>query len=217
MDPTSRRLQGCGEEETTKVRVVQALTGEVLLRKPCRCRHDLVAALAARLDDVWPGEIRLVLPGGNVWTDPPLPAELVQLAAANKECTVQFVRVRETRSIVSPPTLRFAVASRLDDMWPGLYRSDWFRDLGQPVAMICQPMREMIDRIRYMGAARVLLLRRRMDELLPMCDYNAAAVLETVLLDDALWRDLRDHVTRDNAGDLLRALNPKGVLGLLFR
>ena len=98
MEPT-RGLVARGEEEedpAISVRVILGLTGEVLLhRARCRCRHDLVTVLAARLDDVWLGEIRLVLPGNNVWKDPPLPAELLQLAADNKECTVQFLRVRD--------------------------------------------------------------------------------------------------------------------------
>lgn len=211
MDPT---IRGCGEEEPTKVSVMQGLTGEVLLRISCRCRHDLVAALAARLDDVWPGEIRLVLQGGNLWTDPPLPAELVQLAADNKECTVQFVRVHATRSIVSPPKLRLAVLTRLSAMTPNFYSADWCRDLGQPTAMVFEPLRESLPHIGYKGVARALLLRRRMDELLPMSDYNAAAVLETVLRDDALWLHLRDNVERDNAMALLKTLNSRGVIDL---
>ena len=199
MDPTNSLLRGCVElpgEHPNKVRVVQALTGEELLMARCRCRHDLVATLAARLDDVWPGEIRLLLQGGKLWTDPPLPAELVQAAADNKECTVQFLRVRETRSIVSPPALRLAVQTRLEEMSPTFQSDDWLRDLGEPTAMVFAPMRESMHLIGYKGVARALLLRRRMDELLPMYDYNAAAVLETVLRDDALWLQLRGGVGR---------------------
>ena len=213
MDPTSSLPRGCGEQ-TTAVRVVQALTGEELLSARCRCRHDLVAALAARLDDVWPGEIRLLLQGGNLWTDPQLPAELVQAAVDNEACTVQFLRVRATRSIVSPRTLRLAVLTRLTEMSPNLYSDDWCRDLGEPTAMIFVPMRESMHHIGYKGVARALLLRRRMDELLPMYDYNAAAVVETVLRDDALWLHLRDNVGRDNAKALLKALDRKGVIDL---
>lgn len=57
-------------------------------------------------------------------------------------------------------------------------------------------------------------VRRRMDELLPMADYNAAAVLETVLRDDALWRHLQDNVGRDNAKALLKTLHHTGVIDL---
>ena len=80
--------------------------------------------------------------------------------------------------------------------------------------MIFVPMRESMHHIGYKGVARALLLRRRMDELLPMYDYNAAAVVETVLRDDALWLHLRDNVGRDNAKALLKALDRKGVIDL---
>jgi len=215
MDPRTSLLSGCGEQ-TTKVRVVQALSGELLFNVRCKCRHDLVTALAARLDDVWPGGIRLLLQGSNLWTDPPLPAELVQLAADNKECTVKFLRVPATRSILSPPPLRLAVQTRLEEITPTFFQqsADWCSDLGQPAAMIFVLMRESLPYIGYKGVAQALLLRRRMDELLPMYDYNAAVVLDTVLRDDALWLHLRDNVGRNSARALLKALYRKGVIDL---
>jgi hypothetical protein len=53
-----------------------------------------------------------------------------------------------------------------------------------------------------------------MDELLPMYDYSAEAVLETVLRDDALWDHLRYNMTRDNARAFIHALDRKGVIDL---
>ena len=71
-----------------------------------------------------------------------------------------------------------------------------------PTAMIFEPLGESMPMIGYKGVARALLLRRRMDELLPTHDYNAAAVLETVLRDDTLWLHLRANVHQDNAMSL---------------
>jgi hypothetical protein len=59
--------------------------------------------LAARLD-VWPGEQRLLLPGGKLWTNPALPAELEQLGSGG-EAIVQLVRCDEARSILVPTKL----------------------------------------------------------------------------------------------------------------
>ena len=217
----TRGLVARGEEEeedpAISVRVILGLTGEVLLhRARCRCRHDLVTVLAAKLDDVWPGEIRLVLPGNNVWTDPPLPAELVQLAADKKLCTVQFVRVRETRSIVPPPFFGQAILYQLNfdnDMWC-CDNDMWSRDLGQPTAVAFETLRRSLADVGYKGVARALLLRRRLDELLPMYDYSAEAAVEAVLADDALWDHLRYNVTRGTAKAFLKALGRKGVIDL---
>ena len=208
MDPTN------SGDDSIAVCVRQALSGEVLHHIRCRCRHDLVTVLVVRLDDVWPGEIRLVLPSGKLWTDPPLPAELAQLSADNMECTVQLVRAHITRSIASPPALRLAIEERLKGITPNFYNSDWCRDLGQPTGVIFEPLREGLPYIGYKGIARALMLRRRMDELLPTHDYNAAVVLETVLRDDTLWLHLHTNVHRDNAMCLLRTLDGKGAIDL---
>ena len=217
MEPT-RGLVARGEEEedtAISVRVILGLTGEVLFhRAPCRCRHDLVTILAAHLDDVWPGEIRLVLPSNCVWKDPPLPAELVQLAADKKLCTVQFVRVRETRSIVPPPFFQMAILNQLTELSPNFYNAMWCRDLGQPTAVAFETLRRSLADVGYKGVARALLLRRRLDELLPMYDYSAEAAVEAMLADDALWDHLRYNVQRHNARDFIHALDRKGVINL---
>ena len=217
MDPL-----GCAPrcEPQPEVRVLAALSGEELLRIRCRCRHDVVVAVAARLD-VWPGEQRLLLQGGELWTKPALPVELALVnlgqgagvQGTGVQGTVQLVRVRETASIRTPEGLRLGLLTRLSEMSPNIKHDGWCRDLGEPTSEVFLHIRDRLPHVGYKGIARALLLRRRMDELLPMADYDAAAVLQQVRWDDALWAHLAG-IDSQAAKLFLRSLDEKGLIDL---
>jgi hypothetical protein len=204
--PTSK------DYEQPIVRVVEHMTGKELLRCRCRCRIDLSAVLAARLH-VWPGERRLLLPGGAPWTHPELPAELEQLGWS-EVVVVQLLRVPVTRNIWAPinDVQEFHRHAMLE--MPGNFNTDaWCRNLGEPAGMLFVHFPKWRYLIGYSGIARALLLRRRMEELLPIVEYNPALVLQTMLKDKALWK-LLTVVTDDPAEQFVRYLAEQGVQGL---
>lgn len=206
MDPTfSQSLF----EPYAKVRVVAGLSGEELLCVPCRCRYDIAAAAASRLG-AWPAEQRLLLQNGKLWTEPALPVEMGTL-----ELTVQLVRVPHMRSILPPKELRWAVLVRLAELSPTVRIEAVCRDLGEPAGIVFYNMVEGLLNISHQCLARALLLRRRMDELLPMTeyDYNAATVFNVVLRDHALWNDLR-CVSKASAKKFLTSLGQRGIIDL---
>ena len=136
MDTTFSQTQF---EPYPKVPVVAALTGEELLCVPCRCRYDLVVAVASWLG-AWPAEQRLLLQNGKMWTEPALPIEMVMSYSARRvrgtvEPTVQLVRVHHMRSILAPEVLRLAVLTRLADLAPTIRIEAVCRDLGEPTGL----------------------------------------------------------------------------------
>jgi hypothetical protein len=167
--------------------------------------------LAAR-HDMWPGEQRLLLPGNKLWTSPALPVELEHLGW-NGEVTVQLVRYDKTRSILAPPELLRALHERIGVPPPIGMVDDWFRDLGEPAGEVFLHCPQRVASIGYVGMARVLLIRRRMHELLPMVRYDPAVVLRTMLEDDAWWLEFQ-QICRDAANKFIKFLDKNGVLKL---
>jgi hypothetical protein len=173
--------------------------------------------LAARLR-VWPGEQRLVLPGGELWTNPALPAELEQLGW-DGEAIVQLVVDPETRNILAPPELRRAFHGKVREFTRNFISDTWCANLGQPAGMVFLNYPQYLATIGNLGIARALLLRRRMEELLPMVKYNPATVLETMLRDRELWEELKG-ISRGPAKRFVTFLKTQGLLnveGLLKR
>ena len=203
---------GSGDRDEALVRVTEGLTGAVVIHAECRCRYDLVSCLVAHVDGLWPGEIRLVLQNGSLWTDPQLPAEFIEQRTIH---TVQLIRVDATRSIPSSP-LSLGIVARLAQITHNVHinhnHDDWCRDLGEPTASVFERLRNYVDGIGYTAIARMLLLRRRMEELLPLHNYNADAVLTEVLHDDAYWAYLEHHVGKNNGKALVRSLWKSGII-----
>jgi hypothetical protein len=165
--------------------------------------------LAARLK-VWPGAQRLWLPGGELWTNPALPAELEQLGW-DGEAIVQLVVVHETRSITAPPELLQAIRRALQ---PECMSNTWFCNLGEPAneAFLRCPWGP--PQLGYLPIARALLLRRRMEELLPTLGYDPAAVLETMLQDNAFEEVQQQYISHESANKFIKFLDAEGLLNM---
>jgi hypothetical protein len=59
----------------------------------------------------------------------------------------------------------------------------WYRDLGEPASEVFLHRPRCVTPIGVVYMADILLLHRRMHEVLPMVGYDPAMVLETMLQD----------------------------------
>jgi hypothetical protein len=163
--------------------------------------------LAARLR-VWPGEQRLVLPGGELWTNPALPAELEQLGW-DGEAIVQLVVDPETRSIPAPPELLQAIQRFLH---PDLMTSAWFHNLGEPAGVAFLRCPWYLSPLGYVGIARALLLYWHIEELLPTVGFDPAMVLKTMLQDNTFNED--QYISDASAEEFIKFLDAEKLLDM---
>jgi hypothetical protein len=90
---------------------------------------------------------------------------------------------------------------------------DWFHDLGEPAGKVFLRCPQRVASIGFVGMARILLIRQRIQELLPMVGYDPAVALNTMLEDDAWWREFQ-MISHDHAEEFIKFLNENGILRL---